>query len=371
MRRVPTSMRTRSPSRSLRDRAAARGFGRDVADHEAVGGAAETAVGDQRDVVAQALADQRGGDRQHLAHAGAAGRAFEADHHDVAGDDPARLHRGERGFLGIEHARRAFEMLAAVAGELDDAAFRREVAVEDRIAAARLDRRRATGRTTSCWPRARATSSSSAKNERPVTVAMSSIRPAARSSRADQRGAALLEHFRGGVAAAGLEVGDHRRARAMRLRTPRGRTARRPRARSPAGAAPHWSSRPWPRPRARRCAARLERGCRAVPARRCASGPSPARRRPARRQACRHGSPGCRWSRSGDRPRKVSTIAMVLAVNWPPQAPAPGQACDSMRVQLGVVDAAGGVRADGFEDVLDGQRLHHRVRPASPGSGPA
>ena len=28
-------------------------------------------------------------------------------------------------------------------------------------------------------------------------------------------------------------------------------------------------------------------------------------------------------------PRKSITSAMVLAVNWPPQAPAPGQAADS------------------------------------------
>ena len=32
---------------------------------------------------------------------------------------------------------------------------------------------------------------------------------------------------------------------------------------------------------------------------------------------------------NGERPRKSMIIAMVLAVNWPPQAPAPGHATDS------------------------------------------
>ena len=45
---------------------------------------------------------------------------------------------------------------------------------------------------------------------------------------------------------------------------------------------------------------------------------------------------------------------MVLAVNWPPQDPAPGQAFSFDEAQLVVVDAAGGVSADGFVHVLDG-----------------
>ena len=80
----------------------------------------------------QALSDQRCGHREHLAHAGSTGRAFEADHHDIDGDDATRLHRRECGFLRIERACRAFEAFAAVACELDDAAFRREIAMQDR-----------------------------------------------------------------------------------------------------------------------------------------------------------------------------------------------------------------------------------------------
>src|SRR3546814_3157726 len=97
-------------------------------------------MGDQRDVITQALPDQGRGHREHLAHAGAAGGPFEADHHDVAGLDRAALYGIERRFLGIEDACRPFEVLAAVAGKLDDAALRGEVSVKDRVAAAWLDR---------------------------------------------------------------------------------------------------------------------------------------------------------------------------------------------------------------------------------------
>ena len=58
---------------------------RDVADHQPAGAAREAAVGDQRHLLAEPLADDRGGDLQHLAHPGAAGRALVADHDHVAG----------------------------------------------------------------------------------------------------------------------------------------------------------------------------------------------------------------------------------------------------------------------------------------------
>ena len=71
------------------DRAAARGLGRDVAGHEAVRGAGEAPVGEQRDVLAQAGAVERRGDGEHLAHARAADGALVADDDDVAGLDGA------------------------------------------------------------------------------------------------------------------------------------------------------------------------------------------------------------------------------------------------------------------------------------------
>ena len=43
---------------------------------------------------------------------------------------------------------------------------------------------------------------------------------------------------------------------------------------------------------------------------------------------------------------------MVLAVNWPPQEPADGTGDAFELVQILVVDLAGGMGADGLEDVL-------------------
>src|SRR5579883_1478693 len=58
------------------DRAADCGFGADMTDAEAARAAREATVGDQRHVLAGALAVKRGRRRQHLAHAGAAARSF-------------------------------------------------------------------------------------------------------------------------------------------------------------------------------------------------------------------------------------------------------------------------------------------------------
>ena len=51
------------------DRPAAHGLGRDVPDHEPVRRAGEAPVRDERDLVAEALPDDRGSHVQHLAHA--------------------------------------------------------------------------------------------------------------------------------------------------------------------------------------------------------------------------------------------------------------------------------------------------------------
>src|SRR3954447_20069338 len=80
------------------------------------------------------------GDGQHLAHAGAAGRALVADDDDVAGLDLALRHGGHRRFLVLEHGRGALVVDPLVAGELHDAAVGREVAAQDREAAGGLDR---------------------------------------------------------------------------------------------------------------------------------------------------------------------------------------------------------------------------------------
>src|SRR4051794_8250489 len=123
------------------DRTAARGLGGDVSDHQPVRGSGETAVRDQRDLVTEAFADERGRDVQHLAHPRPAGRAFVADDDDIASLDAPSLHGGKALVLGIEDACRARVKETLVPGELHDAAFRREVAAQNREAARRLERR--------------------------------------------------------------------------------------------------------------------------------------------------------------------------------------------------------------------------------------
>ena len=53
-------------------------------------------------------------------------------------------------------------------------------------------------------------------------------------------------------------------------------------------------------------------------------------------------------------PSASQTIAIVFAVNWPPQAPAPGHATSSSALELAVGHPAGGMRADRLEHVLNG-----------------
>ena len=103
-------------------------------------GPREAAVGEQGDVLAQALADQSGGDGEHLAHTRAAGRSLVADHDDVPALDAVGGDRRHRVLLGLEHTRGAHLLQALVAGELDHAAFGREVPAQDREPAGGLDR---------------------------------------------------------------------------------------------------------------------------------------------------------------------------------------------------------------------------------------
>ena len=87
-----------------------------------------------------AAADDRRRHLQHLAHAGAAGRALVADDDDVAGVDAAGLDDGEAVLLALEHASGTGLTHPLGARDLDDRALRGEVAVEDRQAALGLDR---------------------------------------------------------------------------------------------------------------------------------------------------------------------------------------------------------------------------------------
>src|SRR5579885_1012280 len=112
------------------DRPADRRFRADMADAEAARRAGEAPVGDQRHLLALALAVERRRGRQHLAHTGAAFGALVADHQNLAFLVGALLHRLEAGFLAVEAARRPGEFQRLHAGHFDDRAFGGEIALE-------------------------------------------------------------------------------------------------------------------------------------------------------------------------------------------------------------------------------------------------
>ena len=66
----------------------------------------------------------------------------------------------------------------------------------------------------------------------------------------------------------------------------------------------------------------------------------------------------------GEMPSTSKAIAIVLAVNWPPQAPAPGDATSSSSVSSSSVHVAGRVRAHALEHVLD----RHVLALVAPGA---
>ena len=115
-------------------------FGRDVTGHEAARGSGEATVGEEGHGLAQfGDAGDGGRDLQHLAHAGSAFRTFVADDDHVVGLDLAALDGVEGVLLGVEDARRAAMLEALVSGDLDDAAFGSEIALEDDESAGGLD----------------------------------------------------------------------------------------------------------------------------------------------------------------------------------------------------------------------------------------
>src|SRR5271156_970694 len=82
-----------------RDRTAERRFRRYVADHEAVAAPGKPPVGDERDAVAQTLADDGAGRAQHLAHPRAALRTLVTDDNDIPRLDLAAENSRARGLL--------------------------------------------------------------------------------------------------------------------------------------------------------------------------------------------------------------------------------------------------------------------------------
>src|SRR5580700_1788416 len=112
------------------DRAAHGGLRTDMADAEAARRAGEPAVGDQRDLAAHALTVERSGGRQHLTHAGAAFRALITDDQHVAFPIRPVLDGFEASFLAVEAARRPGETQARHAGNLNNGAVGREIALK-------------------------------------------------------------------------------------------------------------------------------------------------------------------------------------------------------------------------------------------------
>src|SRR6185312_6160748 len=125
-----------------RDGAADVGFRRDVPDHHAPSAAGEAPVGQQAHRFAQPLADERRGRREHLLHPRPALRPLVADHDHVARFDSLRHDRLHAIVLGIEDARRTGDDWVLEPGDLGYAAFRREVALEDREMALAVHRLR-------------------------------------------------------------------------------------------------------------------------------------------------------------------------------------------------------------------------------------
>ena len=95
-----------SPSRTTASGPPRAASGRDVPDHQPARRAREAAVGDERDRVAEARADDRRGDAQHLAHPRPAGRALVAHDEHVARRDLPGADGVGAGLLAVEHARR-------------------------------------------------------------------------------------------------------------------------------------------------------------------------------------------------------------------------------------------------------------------------
>src|SRR5207248_2257370 len=115
-------------------------LGRDVSHHESAGRAAEAAVRDERDGLAQTAAHQGRRDAEHLAHAGAAAGSLVADHHHVAGGDAAVAYCRECVLFAVEHARGTGMARALVTGGLHHRSVRSEIAPQDVEAARRLER---------------------------------------------------------------------------------------------------------------------------------------------------------------------------------------------------------------------------------------
>ena len=102
-----------------------------MADDETVAAAGEAAIGYQRNILAQPLAHDGGGDAQHFAHARPAFGPLVANDDDVARQHLIAFDSGQAVLLGVVTDGRAAEAKALFAGDLRHRAGLGEVAVED------------------------------------------------------------------------------------------------------------------------------------------------------------------------------------------------------------------------------------------------
>ena len=195
-----------------RNRAAHSRFGGHVADHHAPGAAREAAIGYQAHALAESRANQRASGRQHFGHARAAFGAKVAQNHHVARDDLAVQNRFEGGLLVVKHTGRACHHWFFQAGDLGHAAFRRQVALQNRQMALCVHRV-ADGAdhvliSTRCiGDVGQHFDNSLAGNREAVAVQQ----PGHQQSFHDLRDTACAMQVYGQVFAAGLEVAQHRR----------------------------------------------------------------------------------------------------------------------------------------------------------------
>ena len=180
---------------------------------------------------------------------GPALRALVADDDDVAGVDLLGHDRVHHRGLGVEHARRAGDRRVLEAGDLGDAAFGREVALEDREMALRVHRVRP--RPDHVLVGARLVGhvgellGDRAAGDRHAVAVQQAVRRAASSAPAARRRRGGSRRRRSGPRASGrtapARAGGCARSRRSSTRP------RRPR-RSRGSAAPRWSSRRSPSP---------------------------------------------------------------------------------------------------------------------------
>src|SRR5437016_2032786 len=114
-----------------RQRAADEGFRRDISDAHAARCARETPVGDKGDFLAHPLAVDQCGDAKHLAHAGAADRAFVPDDEHVAFTVLALPDGLDTRLLILEHPRGALEQQLLQAGDLDHGTIWTKISLEN------------------------------------------------------------------------------------------------------------------------------------------------------------------------------------------------------------------------------------------------